>query len=205
MIGYFNYTVILTYLSLISAVLGSVFSMNGDIKGATICLLFCGAFDSFDGMVARTKKNRSEEEKRFGIQLDSLVDAISFGILPILMSYNLGLDSYLWVAIYALYGISIVNRLGYFNVVEEMRQQETNEKRKHYQGLPVTTVSLILPAIFLCQQFLGVDTMVIIFGIAMIVCMIAFTVNFKIFKPGFKGIMVMVFIGFLILIGILIL
>ena len=85
MIGYYNYTVILTYLSLISALFGTHLAFRGEPVGALICLLLCGAFDSFDGMVARTKKGRTEEEKKFGIQIDSLVDMFSFGIFQLLL------------------------------------------------------------------------------------------------------------------------
>ena len=145
MIGYYNYTVILTYLSLISALFGTHLAFRGEPVGALICLLLCGAFDSFDGMVARTKKGRTEEEKKFGIQIDSLVDMFSFGIFPAIIGYTMGLNGWLWFAIFALYAICAVSRLGYFNVAEEMRQKETTEKRKYYQGLPVTSSSLIFP------------------------------------------------------------
>lgn len=90
MIGYYNYTVILTYLSLISALFGTHLAFRGEPVGALICLLLCGAFDSFDGMVARTKKGRTEEEKKFGIQIDSLVDMFSFGIFPAIIGYTMG-------------------------------------------------------------------------------------------------------------------
>ena len=72
MIGYYSYTVILTYLSLVFAMAGIHLSFNGMYQWAFICLIMCGICDTFDGMVARSKKNRTEEEKRFGIQIDSL-------------------------------------------------------------------------------------------------------------------------------------
>ena len=70
MIGFYDYTVILTYMSLASAVSGMACACSGHPIWATLCLLFCGLCDMFDGKVARTKKNRSEEEKAFGIQID---------------------------------------------------------------------------------------------------------------------------------------
>ena len=89
MIGFYNYTVILTYLSLISALFGTHLAFKGNFSGALICLLLSGAFDSFDGMVARTKKDRTEEEKKFGIQIDSLADMFSFGIFPAIIGYTM--------------------------------------------------------------------------------------------------------------------
>ena len=44
----------------------------------------------FDGKIARTKKNRTDEEKCFGIQIDSLADIVCFGILPIILGFKLG-------------------------------------------------------------------------------------------------------------------
>ena len=88
MIGFYNYTVILTYLSLAFAMVGIHLSFNGLYQWAFICLIMCGICDTFDGMVARSKKDRTEEEKRFGIQIDSLCDLISFGEFPAILGYN---------------------------------------------------------------------------------------------------------------------
>ena len=80
MIGFYSYTVILTYLSLVFAMVGIHLSVIGAYQWSFICLMMCGVCDTFDGMVARSKKNRTEEEKKFGIQIDSLCDLISFGV-----------------------------------------------------------------------------------------------------------------------------
>ena len=205
MIGYYNYTVILTYLSLISALFGTHLAFGGEPVGALICLLLCGAFDSFDGMVARTKKGRTEEEKKFGIQIDSLVDMFSFGIFPAIIGYTMGLNGWLWFAIFALYAICAVSRLGYFNVAEEMRQKETTEKRKYYQGLPVTSSSLIFPAVYLLKAAVGLGTMQGIYGIMMLVVALAFVIDFKVIKPGLKGILAMGVVGVFIFIGLILL
>lgn len=205
MIGYYNYTVILTYLSLISALFGTHLAFRGEPVGALICLLLCGAFDSFDGMVARTKKGRTEEEKKFGIQIDSLVDMFSFGIFPAIIGYTMGLNGWLWFAIFALYAICAVSRLGYFNVAEEMRQKETTEKRKYYQGLPVTSSSLIFPAVYLLKAAVGLGTMQGIYGIMMLVAALAFVIDFKVIKPGLKGILAMGVVGVFIFIGLILL
>lgn len=202
MIGYYNYTVILTYLSLLSALFGTHLAFKGDFIGALICLLLCGAFDSFDGMVARTKKDRTEEEKKFGIQIDSLADMFSFGIFPAIIGYTMGLNGWIWFAIFALYAICAVSRLGYFNVAEEMRQKETSEKRKYYQGLPVTSASLIFPTVYLLRYFLTPLLTYSIYGWVMALVAIAFVVDFAVPKPGFKGIMGMIGVGCLVLIGL---
>lgn len=205
MIGYYNYTVILTYLSLISAMFGTHLAFNQEYVGALICLLFCGGFDSFDGIVARTKKDRTEEEKKFGIQIDSLVDAVSFGIFPAVIGYSIGLTQWYWGLVFCLYACGAISRLGYFNVVEEMRQNTTTEKRKYYQGLPVTSASLIFPVVFLLKSIIGFENMTFVYGVVMALVATAFVVNFKVIKPGLKGIMIMVGIGLIICIGMLVL
>ena len=145
MIDYYNYTVILTYLSLASAVSGMLFTVNGHFRIALVCLAFSGLCDMFDGKVARAKKDRTEEEKRFGIQIDSLCDVVSFGIFPALWSYCMGMKSALGIGILILYTTGGVIRLGYFNVMEEKRQQKTKEARTSYSGLPITSIAIILP------------------------------------------------------------
>ena len=84
MIGIYDYTVILTYLSLISAGTGIAVSLSGygHPYVGIFFLLVCGLCDAFDGKVARTKENRTETEKKFGIQIDSLTDLVAFGVLP---------------------------------------------------------------------------------------------------------------------------
>ena len=84
MIVCFDYTVILTYLSMISATTGIMLCLNdiGHPYLGMFFLMFCGLCDAFDGKVARTKKDRTELMKKFGIQIDSLSDLAAFGILP---------------------------------------------------------------------------------------------------------------------------
>ena len=72
MLGVYDYTVILTYISLLVSVGGMFFSVTGHLRLAVLCLAVSGLCDMFDGKIARTKKDRTEDEKRFGIQIDSL-------------------------------------------------------------------------------------------------------------------------------------
>ena len=52
MVGYWNYSVYLTYGGLVSAMIGITFAMRQNIKAALICLLVCGLCDLFDGTIA---------------------------------------------------------------------------------------------------------------------------------------------------------
>ena len=66
MIGIWDYTVILTYGSLLSAVMGILVSLSGHGHPyfGVLFLLLCGLFDTFDGRVARSKKNRTKKKKK---------------------------------------------------------------------------------------------------------------------------------------------
>lgn len=66
MIGFYNYTVVLTYFSLYISIIGIMFSITDNIRLGIICLIISGICDTFDGKIAATKK-RSREEKMFGI------------------------------------------------------------------------------------------------------------------------------------------
>lgn len=149
MLGFYNYTVVLTYLSFISGVTGIFLSLaQGNGFGGVICLVLSGFFDLFDGKVASTKKNRTPEEKKFGIQIDSLSDLVCFGVLPGAIGYALGLTEVYWIVLFALHALAALIRLAYFNVAEEARQQSTAGVRKSYNGMPVTSVAIFIPVIY---------------------------------------------------------
>ncbi len=130
MIGYWNYTVLLTYISVILACVGigcAAVGVGYNIDVAVGCLLTCGLLDMFDGKVARTKKDRTEMMKDFGIQIDSLSDVIAFGILPAMIGFalvrNYDIEWYtkwyfwIYVAILLTYVLFGLVRLGYFNAL----------------------------------------------------------------------------------------
>lgn len=129
MLGVYDYTVVLTYVSVLISMGGMLFSLNGCPKMAVVCLAVSGFCDMFDGKIARTKKNRTEVEKRFGIQIDSLADIICFGVAPSLIAYRMGMNHIVGIAILMFYVLAGLIRLAWFNVSEEIRQNETEENR----------------------------------------------------------------------------
>lgn len=62
MLGIYDYTVVLTYVSLMVSIGGMMLSVNGHLNLAVLCLAISGLCDMFDGKIARTKKDRTEEE-----------------------------------------------------------------------------------------------------------------------------------------------
>ena len=160
MIGVYDYTVIATSLASILGLFGVFMSIDGQILPAIFCLLLSGLLDSVDGRIARTKKNRSEQEKRFGIQIDSLTDIICFGVLPAATGYCLcrsWTDGDVPVSVIAsmcFFMLTGLIRLAFFNVTEEERQQTSGDKRKYYLGLPITSSTLIFPFLYLLTLLL---------------------------------------------------
>jgi len=184
MIGFWDYTVILTYVSFASAVSGIFFAISGRPQWAVFCLAFSGFCDMFDGKIARTKKGRTEEEKSFGIQIDSLCDIVCFGVLPIVICYKIGMTHFYSLIILTLYGLAGLIRLAYFNVVEEKRQNETNDARKYYQGLPITSMAMALPVLFVSSPLFP-DGQMFMIALHILVAFIGilFITNFKFRKP----------------------
>lgn len=199
MIGYYNYTVILTYMSLVSSVLGMFFAMgmsgNVNPEYAIICLMISGLCDMFDGKVARTKKNRSESEKQFGIQIDSLCDAVCFGVLPSVIGYSVGMKSWCDVPVLVMFPLCAVIRLAYFNVAEEERQKQTSDVRKVYEGLPVTSVALILPLLYSFHKDIGSEWFPTVYGGALLIIAVAFITRFKVKKPTMKTMITFIVVG----------
>jgi len=188
-IGVYNYTVILTYMSLLSGFIGAILSAKGLYAISMILLFAAGVFDAFDGIVARSKKDRTEDEKGFGIQLDSLVDVVSFGIYPALLCYFMGADSIIAIIIEFLYCNCAVIRLAFFNVLEANRQKSETGAAKYYRGLPVTSISIIFPVIFLLKYIVSPSAFLIIIQIMLAVVAFLFIYDFRVPKPDYTKIL----------------
>ena len=185
MIGFYSYTVVLTDLGLASAAMGMILTFQGFAKYALFCLAFSGLCDMIDGKVARLKKDRTEDEKRFGIQIDSLCDVVCFGAFPMILCYSIGMRGPAGISILVFYLIAGVIRLAFFNVMEEKRQDETDEARKYYQGLPITSIAIILPLFCTLRPLLG-HRFLSELHICILTVGLLFIINFPLRKPGWK-------------------
>lgn len=186
LIGFYDYTVILTYLSLFSAVFGIVFASRGAFTAAILCLMMSGFCDAFDGAVARSKKNRTEDEKSFGIQLDSICDVISFGLTPALLCYFMGVDGIIGLLLVFLYSLCAVIRLAFFNVLEMNRQKTEGGSNKVYRGLPVTAISMIFPVVYLLRAIVPEAVFVVVLHIMLGVVAFLFVLDFSVKKLNWE-------------------
>ena len=194
MIGVYDYTVIATYLSLLFGLAGIYSASRGNLFAAILFLMLAGMLDAFDGRIARTKKNRTDTEKRFGVQIDSLNDLVCFGVLPAAIGTAMGCTAIWFLTTMAFFTLCALIRLAYFNVMEEERQEGTSEVRKFYLGVPVTSASFIVPAYYLLSLYGGL-TDYIVYAIGLFVLGVAFIAPVRVTKPGLKGILFMGLLG----------
>lgn len=111
----------ITSAALCCGLTGIRFAINGDFQRAVLAVILAGMLDGIDGRVARLMKAQS----RFGAELDSLSDAISFGVAPALILYLWSLQSeprFGWFASLAL-AVCCALRLARFNARIDLQEQ----------------------------------------------------------------------------------
>ncbi len=102
-------SVLITYLGVIFGVISMYFAFSkmafaevSYLRYSLIFLILAGVCDMFDGKVARMCK-RTEAEKEFGIQIDSLADTVNFVVLPVVIMLSLGMYSILDIVVYTIF------------------------------------------------------------------------------------------------------
>ena len=149
------------------------------VKYAFICFMLSGICDMLDGFIAR-KCKRTDEEKSFGVELDSLVDVFSFIALPVIILISIGLNEWYNLAIFALFAICGVARLGYFNIITA----DSSKPVKYYEGLPVTLTALVFPLAYLLKLVLDSTTLNVVMTLITFIVAMLFVTRIKIKKPG---------------------
>lgn len=200
LIGCYNKSVILTHVGVASAILGMANLIKQHPAGSSmdflrisiILLIISGVCDMFDGAIARRCK-RTDKEKEFGIQLDSLADTIAFVAYPIVILLYITNCSIPAILIAIFYAIAGITRLGWFNIM-------TDTNKGFYQGLPVTLSALIIPLVYTAIKILGITQISLIFTVLYFLIAAGFILNFKLKKPGLK---VLIFLAVLAILAII--
>ncbi len=110
-----------TAMALCSGLTGIRFAIAGDWERAVLMVLLAGVLDGIDGRIARLVRG----ESRFGAELDSLSDAISFGVSPALIVYLwslMGIPRVGWLAA-LIYAVFCALRLARFNANIDVAEQ----------------------------------------------------------------------------------
>lgn len=180
-------SVLLTYLGVIFAVVSMYFAFTkmafaevNYMRYSLVFLVLAGICDMFDGKVARMCK-RTPEEKEFGVQIDSLADTVSFLVLPVVIMSSLGMTSIFEVIVYAMFILCGISRLAYFNCNASL-----DGPVKFYNGLPVTSTSIVYPVLGLLHGIVPESVFEIIYIVATIIIAMLFIIRIKI--PKLKGI-----------------
>lgn len=131
---------------LLCALFAIIFAVKTMFLASIISVLWAVVFDWYDGIIARKMKGRTKQQGEFGGQLDSLIDIVSFGILPavLLLSYA---DYSMWFipGAFVILATAAI-RLSYFNVYGLL-------DNKTYKGLALDNNILILAFVFLFETF----------------------------------------------------
>jgi CDP-diacylglycerol--serine O-phosphatidyltransferase len=121
-----------------------VASLNADYERAAWAIMIASVFDVLDGWVARITHTTT----RFGIEIDSLADVISFGVAPGVLVYTWTLSSFGrvgWLGSFFLVACAAL-RLARFNV------QMGSAEKKHFTGLPTPASAIAIAATVLAYQ-----------------------------------------------------
>ncbi len=139
---------LLTLGSLFFGFFAIVKALHHDFESAAWAIMAAGIFDGLDGRVARLAR----AESQFGIELDSLVDLVSFGLAPALLMYCWSIASFDrigWLATFIYIACGSL-RLARFNV------QFHTVERNYFQGLPIPcAASMITTTVIFYHHVFG--------------------------------------------------
>ena len=176
---------IFSLLGLLCAMFGIYFAIEGNFLASIIGVLWAVFFDWYDGIIARKMKGRTKEQGVFGEQLDSMIDVVSFGILPAVLLLSYGNYS-VWFMPGAFIIVSaIAIRLSYFNVYGLIDS-------KAYMGLSVDSNGLILAFVFLFESFFNHTIFSIILYILLLVLSVLNLASIRIPKLAGKWVYALV-------------
>jgi CDP-diacylglycerol--serine O-phosphatidyltransferase len=132
-----------TLASLFFGMFAIVSASRGEFDTAGLYVVFGGVCDALDGRVARATGTGS----RFGSELDSLVDAITFGLAPAMIMYFAVLNRNGWDWIFAFFFTACaVIRLARFNV------EQAGRAKKYFHGLPSPAAGMTLATYYWFSQ-----------------------------------------------------
>ena len=126
-----------TLVNLFMGFTAIVYISHGEITKAAVFILIAGIFDMLDGVVARLLRATSE----FGMELDSLCDAVSFGIVPAFMLYQVYFYQFneLGVLLAAFPALAGISRLARFNA-----ELTSFDDKQYFIGLPIPSGAFLI-------------------------------------------------------------
>jgi len=174
--SHFNLANLITMGNITFGLMAVYFITQQNFFLAVILAWMGGAFDIFDGKVAR-KYNLSNE---FGVQLDSFADFLTFVLMPTFLIFEAvfeGTGTLMMVfagigSVY--YVISGLRRLIQFNI-----QADPGEAEKFFTGVPTPLGAILLWLVFLANVYLGLPAL----GVLVLMLTIGFLLNSHVKVP----------------------
>jgi len=193
---------IVTLLNLFSGCIALVFAVYGNLIPAAIFVFLGIFFDFFDGLLARKLNVQSP----LGIQLDSLADLVTSGVVPGVIMFKLiseatdssGFDyANSWLGLEQIFEIPILPLIGLFiALASAYRLAKFNldeDQQSYFKGLPVpanTLVILSLPLILEYQNSDLINSIIInkwfLISLTLLSCYLLNS-NIKLFALKFKN------------------
>ena len=131
----------ITLLALASGITAIRFAIDGKWEIAVSFIICAGILDMLDGRAARMLG----ADSRFGAQLDSLADLVSFGVAPGIIMYRWSLeqmDHLGWIATLIFCACGAI-RLARFNV-ESVRDEGATKGNPYFTGLPTPAAACMV-------------------------------------------------------------
>jgi len=164
---------------------GIYLAIIGEYLYALIGVLWAVIFDWADGMIARRLKNRTDYHRTVGVQLDSLIDIVSFSIFPAIFLLSYGKFNPVFIPGAFLIVAGGVLRLSYFNVFGMI-------DKNTYKGLALDNNIIILSFLFLFEKFFPQQTFSILIYVVMILLLAFNLAPIRTYKFGGKWFYVLV-------------
>lgn len=144
--GYYLLPNMVTLASLLTGFLGILWSLEGNFELAAVAILVSCVFDGLDGKLARLTNSASD----FGVQLDSLVDLVAFGVGPAVMIYQWQIHAFGRLGIMASFLVMACGalRLARFNI------QTGKISKKFFIGLPIPAAACTLATFVLFSAYM---------------------------------------------------
>jgi len=165
-VSHFNLANLFTFVNITAGLMATYFITQNNFFLAIILAWIGGAFDIFDGKIAR-KYSLSNE---FGVQLDSFADFLSFVLVPVFLIFQAVYTTSLsgmWIVIASVvsiyYVISGLRRLIHFNI-----HTDAGEVDKYFTGVPTPLGAILLWLVYLTHAYEIVPALVVIALMALI-------------------------------------
>jgi CDP-diacylglycerol--serine O-phosphatidyltransferase len=164
-LAFFHPSNLVTYLSVAAGLAAMVLARpeDGSRSAVGVCLAVASLADLLDGRFARLF-SRDAEAKRFGVQIDSLADAVAFGVAPVVALSRLGADEHgalriVWAAAAIFYVLAALTRLGFYNIADDAQE---------FVGVPTTIVGALWSGLLLAPVGPWTIAPLVLLGIAMV-------------------------------------